>query len=190
LSCESNAREIERGIVSGGGEANRSVATQPAGRTRFEVIRTGERDPIPQELRYAIAYRDKYRCRWCGSKGQLQLDHVIPWSNGGPDTDTNLRILCKSCNERRSNFTTDAHDAEVDPLAWDCTLCDDVTDESTSRVFCITCGRVSMAHDHQIRATRRYQWQSEMSWPGWKLSLHTRRQMLRRSSPYLSEEDS
>lgn len=154
-SSGSNAREFERGTVSGGDETNGSAATRPAGQTRFKVTRTGEREPIPQELRYAIAYRDKYRCRWCGNNAQLQLDHVIPWSNGGPDTDTNLRILCKLCNERRSNFTTDAHSAEIDPLVWECSLCGDDSDESTSRVFCITCGRVSLARDHQIRATQR-----------------------------------
>ncbi len=35
------------------------------------------------------------------STGDLSLDHIYPWSLGGPDTVENLRVLCRSCNSRK-----------------------------------------------------------------------------------------
>lgn len=178
-SYESNAREIERGTVSDGDEAIGSIAARPAERSRFEVIRTGERNPIPQQLRYAIGYRDKFRCKWCGFRHNLELDHVIPWSNGGEDTDTNLRLLCHGCNQSRSNYHSDEDSAEISPLTIWCTICDGPSDDTTIRAFCVICGRPSLARADQLRQMRRYQWRVEMPWPEWKRWLRTERQMRR-----------
>lgn len=181
-SCESNAREIESGTVQVGDEADGLAATRPASRSRFEVIRTGERDPIPQQLRYAIGYRDKFRCKWCGFRHNLELDHVIPWSNGGEDIDTNLRLLCHGCNTSRSNFHSDEDSAEISPLTMWCTICDGPGDDTADRAYCVICGRPSLARADQLRQMRKYEWRIEMPWPAWKLWLRTERQMRRRET--------
>jgi hypothetical protein len=54
---------------------------------RHPVIRTGQRDLIPRELRRLIWLRDGRRCQICGAaRVQLQMDHIVPWSAGGADT--------------------------------------------------------------------------------------------------------
>lgn len=93
---------------------------------RMTVVRSGERDPIDPWIRRAVYLRDGGRCRWCGVGSdyvQLVLDHIVPWSAGGSDRSDNLRMLCWGCNERRSNYRTDAGIARVLPVAEWCTRC-------------------------------------------------------------------
>jgi hypothetical protein len=68
-------------------------------RRRFR--RFAERDHIPKALREAVYARDGYRCCLCGADEELSLDHIYPWSLGGPDTEDNLRVLCRSCNSSK-----------------------------------------------------------------------------------------
>jgi hypothetical protein len=45
-------------------------------------------------------------CAMCGEKfelGQMEADHITPWSEGGKTTKENCQMLCKSCNRRKSN---------------------------------------------------------------------------------------
>lgn len=90
---------------------------------RWPVIRAGQRALISRDLRRLIWYRDGRRCLWCGEGHKpLQLDHIIPWSAGGPDISTNLRLLCGPCNEARSNFRTD-RDTSATPITRACDTC-------------------------------------------------------------------
>jgi len=59
------------------------------------------RDPIPAHLRDAVMERDGHACVLCGATEDLTLDHIRPWSLGGPDTYSNLRVLCRSCNSSK-----------------------------------------------------------------------------------------
>ncbi|MFI5985053.1 HNH endonuclease [Streptomyces sp. NPDC051555] len=44
------------------------------------------------------------QCRWCGAKVDLQVDHIIPLSEGGSKWDSaNLQTLCVSCHEVKSD---------------------------------------------------------------------------------------
>lgn len=81
---------------------------------RWPVTRTGERTPINRTVRRLVYDRDNRRCRFCTERPRLlALDHVIPWSAGGPDTANNLRSLCHPCNDARSNYRTDLDHAET-----------------------------------------------------------------------------
>lgn len=51
-------------------------------------------------IRRQVWQRDKSSCTQCGSKYALQIDHIIPKAFGGSDTAENLRLLCRSCNQR------------------------------------------------------------------------------------------
>ncbi|GAB2970155.1 hypothetical protein GCM10027076_03520 [Nocardioides montaniterrae] len=92
---------------------------------RHPVIRTGERAEIPGYVRLAIWLRDGGRCKLCGDvephDGMLHLDHITPWSAGGPDTSDNLRLLCERHNIERSNYIDHARPAR--PATWWCINC-------------------------------------------------------------------
>lgn len=54
--------------------------------------------------RAAVIKRDNSRCHICGKlvkKTELTLDHLIPISQGGPDTFNNVSVAHKSCNSKR-----------------------------------------------------------------------------------------
>ncbi len=41
------------------------------------------------------------RCSYCGSTGNLALDHIFPQRAGGKDTGDNLIYACRSCNSSK-----------------------------------------------------------------------------------------
>jgi hypothetical protein len=93
---------------------------------RHEVVREGERDPIPAHIRAAVWYRDRGRCAMCPGieyqpEGPLHLDHILPWSAGGSDRTENLRLLCGPHNLDRSNFIDYA--GPKLPATWWCHRC-------------------------------------------------------------------
>lgn len=55
--------------------------------------------------------RQKHKCPLCQKKGiedeyafeDMQGDHIIPWSRGGTTTDDNLQMLCRDCNNGKSD---------------------------------------------------------------------------------------
>lgn len=63
--------------------------------------RNDSRASIPTEQRRRIYERDGNACLRCDATEDLTLDHIYPWSLGGPDTDENLRTLCRSCNSSK-----------------------------------------------------------------------------------------
>lgn len=95
---------------------------------RWPVIRSGDRKPIAWALRLSVYLRDDQVCRscqrWLGPDAdRIVLDHMIPWSAGGPDDSDNLRTLCWACNERRSNYIDSAHLYALRPTSWWCVDC-------------------------------------------------------------------
>ena len=69
------------------------------------ALRGGQvnRAAIPAELRAAVFERDGHACVRCGATDDLTLDHIHPWSLGGPDTENNLRVLCRPCNSSKGD---------------------------------------------------------------------------------------
>lgn len=91
---------------------------------RFPVIRTGEREPIPYQVRAAVWLRDRGICQRCQYRNPKpwELDHIVPWSAGGSDDSTNLRVLCEPCNQKRSNYDDRSTFARR-PVTWWCDRC-------------------------------------------------------------------
>lgn len=99
---------------------------------RANVTRRGERVAIPKWIRQLVHRRDNWTCQHCRAtpfartrdrySGVLHVDHIVPWSAGGSDRTDNLRTLCKSCNEDRSNFVT-GYEQPAIPIVRICAPC-------------------------------------------------------------------
>lgn len=69
---------------------------------------------IPKSLRLAVIERDGVHCVYCDddlSEGEIHMDHVIPESQGGSTSYSNLQVTCRKCNLakgilKESEFTT------------------------------------------------------------------------------------
>jgi len=61
------------------------------------------REPIPEDVRFAVWRRDEGKCVKCGSKENLEFDHIIPVSKGGSNTERNIQLLCERCNREKYN---------------------------------------------------------------------------------------
>jgi hypothetical protein len=113
--------------------------------TRMPLVRDPRtREPLPSWLRTLVLRRDNFRCKWCGAGGRLEVDHIIPWTAGGPDASWNLRTLCHDCNQSRSNYRTDAFRRRVLPIVLTCQVCDgSVSQDDGSEyasAWCAACG--------------------------------------------------
>jgi hypothetical protein len=61
--------------------------------------------PVSKRIRYEVLRRDHYTCRFCGAPAPwvlLEIDHVVPRSEGGSDAPGNLQVLCEDCNAGKS----------------------------------------------------------------------------------------
>lgn len=72
------------------------------------TLRQGPR--ISYSLRRAIFRRDKGSCQFkkpdgalCGSRYQIEIDHIVPVSAGGTNEVSNLRCLCRAHNQWKSD---------------------------------------------------------------------------------------
>ena len=59
------------------------------------------RKQIPQSIRDKVLKKYGYECIKCGSKENLEIDHIKAYSNGGDNKECNLQVLCKKCNLRK-----------------------------------------------------------------------------------------
>lgn len=65
-----------------------------------------------RRIRNAVCERDGWRCLWCGKAGRLEVDHIVPRSQGGTDDPANLRTLCRKCHgKRHAKVLTPGEDA-------------------------------------------------------------------------------
>jgi TPR repeat protein len=57
---------------------------------------------IPSEVRREVWRRDNGVCVKCGSRLNLEYDHIVPVSKGGSNTARNIELLCQACNRAKS----------------------------------------------------------------------------------------
>ena len=63
---------------------------------------------VRPEKRLAIYLRDGLACVWCGAGLEdgdqtYALDHVVPWSKWGSNSEKNLVTSCRRCNSARGS---------------------------------------------------------------------------------------
>ena len=76
------------------------------------IIRLLGYDRLPRQVvklnRRNIYARDRNRCQYCGERfptPELTLDHIVPRSQGGGASWTNLVCCCVNCNVRKGGRT-------------------------------------------------------------------------------------
>ncbi len=52
-----------------------------------------------------VMVRDDFKCVYCGTKNNLNIDHVFPQSKGGKNTFENTVTSCVKCNNRKGDRT-------------------------------------------------------------------------------------
>ena len=88
------------------GEAEPALEAEPTQSDSLQMKQLPHLGPreIALSLRYYVLRRDSFRCLTCGASPAitlgvaLHIDHIHPWSLGGPTVAENLRTLCQHCN--------------------------------------------------------------------------------------------
>ena len=102
------------------------IQSQKEEQKETEIKNRGRRRGVTPSQRDRILRRYNYTCQKCGRYGPgarnkdgtikpepkggyaiMEVDHKIPWSLGGLDTDENLWVLCDKCNGGKSNNYSD-----------------------------------------------------------------------------------
>ena len=59
---------------------------------------------VPRDVMLTVVRRDGQVCQVCRRyvrDDEIEFDHLIPHSRGGPTVASNLRLLCRSCNRKK-----------------------------------------------------------------------------------------
>jgi 5-methylcytosine-specific restriction endonuclease McrA len=67
----------------------------------LERTPTAKRERIPESVRLFVWQRDEGKCVKCGSQEKLEYDHIIPFADGGSNTERNIQLLCEQCNRQK-----------------------------------------------------------------------------------------
>jgi hypothetical protein len=62
---------------------------------------------ISRTMFLRVVRRDNQTCQICGralKEDEIEIDHIIPFSKGGPTEESNLRVLCKGCNREKKDL--------------------------------------------------------------------------------------
>lgn len=91
-------------------EKIRRLHTEKENRRR--ALRAGVE--ISSVARDRVIERDHATCYLCGRAlpvREITLDHVIPLVRGGPHSENNLRVACRSCNSSKGHRTPEEYQA-------------------------------------------------------------------------------
>jgi len=90
--AERRAREVEE-----------TLARQILQQANANAQKRSNRTAIPSEVRREVWRRDQGQCAKCGSRENLEYDHIVPVSQGGSNTARNVELLCEGCNRSKSD---------------------------------------------------------------------------------------
>ena len=86
----------------------------------FWVLMIGAPSPPPRTKRARFSRNLKIRmyrgqqarcqyCAWRYTMEELEIDHMVPVDRGGSNEESNLQLLCRSCNKRKGIHTDAEH---------------------------------------------------------------------------------
>ena len=84
-----------------------AVARSPSREMRIPSVVVLKEYVKPQKrvafTRFNLFLRDEFSCQYCGSKGDLTFDHVVPRARGGITSWENVVAACSPCNLRKGS---------------------------------------------------------------------------------------
>lgn len=60
---------------------------------------------IPRHVMIRVGRRDNSTCQVCARNlldNEIQFDHIVPITRGGPSEESNVRVICGTCNRAKS----------------------------------------------------------------------------------------
>lgn len=60
------------------------------------------RQKLTPKKRKLILEKEGYKCRFCSSTKDLEIDHIVPVIAGGKSVEENLQVLCSKCNGKKN----------------------------------------------------------------------------------------
>jgi hypothetical protein len=82
-------------------DPEKKTEAKPERITAF-IAQVKRRKHIPAKIKRKIRQVAGNRCEKCGGTHALEVDHAIPLVKGGDNSKENLRLLCRSCNQREA----------------------------------------------------------------------------------------
>ncbi len=70
---------------------------------RFKRLQSGEMKWSSSIREYVKEHEHANTCVYCGSVGDLTLEHMLPRARGGPDIPDNAVWVCSTCNSRKGS---------------------------------------------------------------------------------------
>jgi len=70
---------------------------------RFVKLRDGKIKWSTSIREYLHEHEKLNECIYCGSKGKLTVEHILPRCRGGPNTPDNAVMVCQSCNSSKGD---------------------------------------------------------------------------------------
>lgn len=58
---------------------------------------------IPRDVRQRVWQLYGGQCADCGARDYLEFDHIVPVAKGGSNSDKNVQLLCRKCNQKKSD---------------------------------------------------------------------------------------
>ena len=81
--------------------------------------RTGKpRRALKPYLRLRTLEKARYRCQHCRNAGRLEVDHILPVSEGGTDESFNLQALCPQCHLAKHDKTPPSDSFSASRQQW------------------------------------------------------------------------
>lgn len=84
-----------------------SVVRSPTTEIRIPSVVVLKEFVKPQKrvafTRFNLFLRDEFCCQYCGAKGDLTFDHVVPRARGGITSWENVVAACSPCNLRKGS---------------------------------------------------------------------------------------
>lgn len=74
-----------------------------ANQTATRVVEGESTRHIARDVRQRIWLKYGAQCVDCGARDYLEFDHIIPVAKGGSNLDANIQLLCRRCNQKKSD---------------------------------------------------------------------------------------
>jgi len=62
---------------------------------------------IPGKVKEKVWSKYDGKCVYCGSRKDLEFDHIIPYSKGGSNSEKNIQLVCQRCNLIKRDLIND-----------------------------------------------------------------------------------